>query len=96
LAAILIINIFGTMGYAEEEFWASLLKLSATVVFLIVAVVLVCGGGPKSGDYGEYWGARLWYDPGAFQNGFRGFCGKSTPLLSSPPIFMQGSVETKY
>lgn len=71
---ITIINIFGTLGYAEEEFWSSAFKLGATVIFIIIAIVLVCGGGPKSGRYGEYWGARLWYDPGAFQNGFRGFC----------------------
>ena len=24
--------------------------------------------------YDEYWGARTWYEPGAFQNGFYGFC----------------------
>ncbi|KAI5459145.1 amino acid permease/ SLC12A domain-containing protein [Mariannaea sp. PMI_226] len=75
LAAIIIINVFGTLGYAEEEFWASLLKLSATVIFMIVAIVLVCGGGPSDGMYDHYWGTRLWHDPGAFQNGFRGFCG---------------------
>jgi amino acid transporter len=75
LVAIIIVNIFGSLGYAEEEFWASLLKLSATIIFMIVAIVLVCGGGPDSGQYGSYWGARLWYDPGAFQHGFRGFCG---------------------
>lgn len=72
---IIIINIFGTLGYAEEEFWSSSFKLAATVIFMIVAVILICGGGPSDGRYGEYWGARLWYDPGAFQNGFRGFCG---------------------
>jgi len=71
---IIIINIFGTLGYAEEEFWASLFKLLATVIFMIVAIILICGGGPSSGIYDEYWGARLWYNPGAFQNGFRGFC----------------------
>ncbi|KIW87454.1 uncharacterized protein Z519_12090 [Cladophialophora bantiana CBS 173.52] len=71
---IIFINVFGTLGYAEEEFWASLFKLLATVIFMVVAVVLVCGGGPSSGIYDEYWGARLWYNPGAFQNGFRGFC----------------------
>lgn len=67
-------NIFGTLGYAEEEFWASTFKLIATVIFMIIAVILICGGGPSRGIYSEYWGARLWYDPGAFQNGFRGFC----------------------
>jgi amino acid transporter len=71
---IIVINIFGTLGYAEEEFWSSCLKLSATVIFMIVALVLVLGGGPDNGIYNEYWGARLWYDPGAFQNGFKGFC----------------------
>lgn len=42
---------------------------------MIVAVILICGGGPSDGEFSEYWGARLWYDPGAFQNGFLGFCG---------------------
>jgi len=72
---IIFVNIFGTLGYAEEEFWASSFKLLATVIFMVVAVILICGGGPSSGIYDEYWGARLWYNPGAFQNGFRGFCG---------------------
>lgn len=71
---IIIVNIFGTLGYAEEEFWASILKLGATIVFMIIALVCVCGGGPADGWYSEYYGARLWYDPGAFRNGFRGFC----------------------
>jgi amino acid transporter len=70
---IILINVFGTLGYAEEEFVSSCFKLAATVIFMIIALVLVCGGGPSSGIYSEYWGARLWYDPGAFQNGFRGF-----------------------
>jgi len=71
---IIIINIFGTLGYAEEEFVSSAFKLVATVIFMVVAVVLICGGGPEGGKYDEYWGNRLWSDPGAFQNGFRGFC----------------------
>lgn len=71
---IIFINVFGTLGYAEEEFWSSCLKLSATVIFMIIALVLVLGGGPSSGDFDSYWGARYWYDPGAFKNGFKGFC----------------------
>ncbi|KAL8397237.1 hypothetical protein RB594_004088 [Gaeumannomyces avenae] len=73
--AIVIINMFGTLGYAEEEFWSSVLKLSAIVIFMIIAVVLVCGGGPAGGNYDQYHGTRYWENPGAFQNGFRGFCG---------------------
>jgi amino acid transporter len=41
---------------------------------MIIALVCVLGGGPSDGRYDHYWGARLWYDPGAFQNGFKGFC----------------------
>ncbi|KAH7141698.1 amino acid permease-domain-containing protein [Dactylonectria macrodidyma] len=44
---IIIVNIFGTLGYAEEELWSSCFKLAAVVIFMIVAVVLICGGGPK-------------------------------------------------
>lgn len=74
LVVVIIINIFGALGYAEEEFIASVFKLSAIVIFMIIALVLVLGGGPKGGRYDSYWGARYWYDPGAFQNGFKGFC----------------------
>ena len=48
---------------------------------MIIAFILVLGGGPSPPeatkdmyDYSSYWGARLWYDPGAFKNGFKGFC----------------------
>ncbi|TRX91035.1 hypothetical protein FHL15_008017 [Xylaria flabelliformis] len=71
---IIFVNVFGTLGYAEEEFWSSLIKLSATVIFIIISFVLVLGGGPDNGQYNEYWGARLFYEPGAFANGFKGFC----------------------
>ena len=69
LRAIVIVNVFGVLGFAEEEFWSSVLKLSAVVIFMIIGMVLVCGGGPSNGIYSEHWGARLWYDPSAFKNG---------------------------
>ena len=75
LIIIVLVNIFGVLGYAEEEFWVALLKLITVVVFMFMGVIFACGGGSKSGQYGEYWGARLWYEPGAFNNGFLGFCG---------------------
>ncbi len=72
--AIIAINVFGVLGYAEEEFWVSLLKLSTIVIFMIIGLVFVLGGGPSSGEYDEYWGARYWYNPGAFSQGFYGVC----------------------
>ncbi|KAK6344389.1 hypothetical protein TWF696_008025 [Orbilia brochopaga] len=74
LVTIILVNIFGVLGYGEEEFWSSLLKLGAVVSFLFAGFIFVLGGGPKGGQFDSYWGARLWKDPGAFRNGFQGFC----------------------
>ncbi|RSL95200.1 Amino-acid permease inda1 [Fusarium oligoseptatum] len=63
LGAIIILNVFGTLGYAEEEFWAACFKLTSICIFMIVALVLVCGGGPSSGRYDTYSGFKLWQDP---------------------------------
>lgn len=42
---------------------------------MITALVIVCGGSKSDSVYGgEYWGARLFYNPGAFSNGFKGVC----------------------
>jgi len=73
-AIIFILNIFGTWGFAEEEYWSSWLKLITIGIFLFSALIFVLGGGPASGDFDSYWGARLWYNPGAFANGFKGVC----------------------
>ncbi|GAA5836294.1 hypothetical protein JCM3766R1_003482 [Sporobolomyces carnicolor] len=71
--AIIAVNVFGTLGYAEEEFWSSCLKLAAVVIFIIIGIVLNVGAG-KSGPYTEYVGGRYWRDPGALSNGFKGIC----------------------
>lgn len=39
LLIIVIINVFGVIGFAEEEFWASVFKLTAVVVFMIISLV---------------------------------------------------------
>ena len=49
LLAVILINVFGVLGYAEEEFWVSILKLSTIIVFLIMSLIFVCGGGPSNG-----------------------------------------------
>ena len=36
----------------------------------LLGIILDIGGGPG----GTYLGARYWYDPGAFNNGFKGLC----------------------
>lgn len=71
---IVLINVFGVLGFGEEEFWSSLLKLATIVMFLFLGLILVCGGGPKGGAYDHYIGGQYWHNPGAFANGFKGVC----------------------
>ncbi|TVY42381.1 Cationic amino acid transporter [Lachnellula occidentalis] len=62
--------IFGIRGYGEVEFVLSTIKVLGCVGFVILGVVIDCGGtGPQG-----YIGAKYWHDPGAFNNGFKGFC----------------------
>lgn len=70
LFLIIGINLFGVKGYGEAEFVFSILKVIAVVGFIILGIILNCGGGP----HGGYIGAKYWYDPGAFNNGFKGLC----------------------
>lgn len=67
---IVTINFFGVRGYGEAEFIFSLIKVLAVIGFIILGIVLVCGGGPKGG----YIGGKYWHDPGAFNNGLKGLC----------------------
>lgn len=41
--AIILINIFGTLGYAEEEFWSSCLKLFTIGMFFLVSAHMPYG-----------------------------------------------------
>ncbi|KIY72262.1 APC amino acid permease [Cylindrobasidium torrendii FP15055 ss-10] len=71
---ITIISLFGTLGFAEEEFWSSCLKLLVVIIFIFVGIICAAGGGPSSGEFGTYLGGKNWSDPGAFANGFKGVC----------------------
>lgn len=70
LVVLTIINFFGVRGYGEVEFVLSMVKIIACTGFIILGIIINCGG---VGDRG-YIGAKYWHDPGAFQNGFTGFC----------------------
>lgn len=69
-AIVVTINLFGVKGYGEAEFVFSIIKVTAVIGFIILGIVLNCGGGPEGG----YIGAKYWYDPGAFSNSFKGVC----------------------
>ncbi|OTA66566.1 amino acid permease [Hypoxylon sp. EC38] len=71
LVILALIQIFGVRGYGEVEFILSMIKIAACTGFIILGIIINCGG---VGDRG-YIGAKYWYDPGAFKNGFNGFAG---------------------
>lgn len=70
LVLILAINMFGVRGYGEAEFVFAIIKVAAVIGFIILGIILNCGGGPNGG----YIGGQYWSDPGAFHNGFKGLC----------------------
>ncbi|KAF7544071.1 hypothetical protein G7Z17_g10238 [Cylindrodendrum hubeiense] len=80
LTIIIIINLFGVKAYGEAEFIFSIIKVTAVVGFILLATVINIGGHPDSG----YIGWQYWQNPGAFHNGFKGFC---TVLVTSSGAF---------
>lgn len=47
-----------------------MIKVTGVIGFIILGIIIDCGGtGPQG-----YIGAKYWHNPGAFTNGFPGFC----------------------
>ncbi|KAF7552274.1 hypothetical protein G7Z17_g4431 [Cylindrodendrum hubeiense] len=80
LALIMIINLFGVKAYGEAEFVFSIIKIMGVVGFILLGAAINVGGHPDSG----YIGWQYWHDPGAFNNGFKGFC---TVMVNSSGAF---------
>ncbi|KAI5966785.1 HIP1 [Candida pseudojiufengensis] len=64
---IVAINVFGVKGYGYGESVFSVIKAIAILGFIILAIVLVAGGGEQG-----YIGGKNWHPP--FANGFKGVC----------------------
>lgn len=70
LVVLIGIQFFGVRGYGEVEFILSMIKICACVGFIILGIIIDCGGVGNQG----YIGVKYWHEPGAFRNGFSGFC----------------------
>ncbi|CAG8885632.1 unnamed protein product [Penicillium egyptiacum] len=63
----LTLSNLGILAYGEMEFWLSLIKVLALIVFFILAIIISAGGiGPRAIGF-EYWHA-----PGAFADSING------------------------
>ncbi|GAV50528.1 hypothetical protein ZYGR_0W00540 [Zygosaccharomyces rouxii] len=60
---ILLINFFGSKGYAEADFFFNCMKLAMISGFFILGIVVACGGAGHDG----YLGGKYWHNPGAFR-----------------------------
>jgi len=73
LFGLTVIQVFGVRGYGEVEFVLSAMKIIACIGFMILGIIINCGGVPT--DHRGYIGARYWHSPyTAFLDGFHGFC----------------------
>ncbi|KAF2792213.1 hypothetical protein K505DRAFT_279247 [Melanomma pulvis-pyrius CBS 109.77] len=73
LVALVAIQMFGVRGYGEVEFVLSIIKIVACMGFMLLGIIINCGGVPT--DDRGYIGAKYWHSPySAFLNGFHGFC----------------------
>ncbi|KAL7948126.1 amino acid permease/ SLC12A domain-containing protein [Trichoderma barbatum] len=67
---LIAVNIISVRAYGELEYWLSLLKVITIVVFIVMGIVVNCGGNSE----GRYIGAENWHIPGApFVGGIGGF-----------------------
>jgi amino acid transporter len=59
LTALIAIQFFGVKGYGEVEFILSVLKITACLGFMLLGIIIACGGVPT--DPRPYLGATYWY-----------------------------------
>ncbi|KAK4871132.1 hypothetical protein LT330_000369 [Penicillium expansum] len=63
----LTLSNLGILAYGEMEFWLSLIKVLALIVFFILAIIISAGGiGPRA------IGFKYWHSPGAFADSING------------------------
>ncbi|KAI7898062.1 amino acid permease/ SLC12A domain-containing protein [Cokeromyces recurvatus] len=71
LVVIYTLNVFGARSYGEAEYWFSVIKIVAVLVFIIVGCI-TSGGLIGNTTPHEVYGFKYWNDPGAFSNGALG------------------------
>jgi L-asparagine permease len=91
LAVVLVINLMSARAFGEFEFWASVLKVGAIVVFLVVGLVVVIGrlnvGDHQAGFH------NLWSNPGGFWPTEDPYAWYGPILVMSGVVFAYAAIE---
>jgi amino acid transporter len=71
-----VVKVTAVIGYMYERYFPIFLaQVDADNKNSILGVLMnIMGGFNELGPDGSYMGFRLWNDPGAFNNGFKGLC----------------------
>ncbi|GMA19671.1 amino acid permease [Arsenicicoccus piscis] len=91
LAAVLVINLLSARAFGEFEFWASIAKVSAIVIFLAVGLVVVLGRMDVGGHQAGF--QNLWSNPGGFWPSSGDFNWYGPILVMSGVVFAYAAIE---
>ncbi len=91
LAVVLIVNLLSARAFGEFEFWASVLKVTAIVVFLLVGTVVVVLGMDIGGHSAGF--SNLWSNPGGFWPSAGDYVWYGPILVMSGVVFAYASIE---
>jgi L-asparagine permease len=91
LAVVLIINLLSARAFGEFEFWASILKVGAIVLFLAVGLVVVLGRLDIDGHQAGF--RNLWANPGGFWPASGDFAWYGPILVMSGVVFAYAAIE---
>jgi L-asparagine permease len=91
LGVVLVINLLSAKAFGEFEFWASVLKVGAIVLFLIVGLVVVIG----RAHIGQHRAGfdNLWSNPGGFWPTTGDFNWYGPILVMSGVVFAYAAIE---
>jgi len=91
LAVVLVVNLLSAKAFGEFEFWASVLKVSAIIVFLVIGIIVVAFsfdvGGHRAGVQ------NLWSNPGGFWPSGNGFAWYGPIIVMSGVVFAYAAIE---
>ena len=85
MVVVVIINLFGSRGYGEAEFWFASIKVLTIIGLIFVGIIINVGYGD-----GGYLGFTYWKDPGPFVQ-YQGIAGTLGQFLGFWAVLIQAA-----